>query len=482
MTRAALTLLRELANEAGVEIDDRWERSSLALPGSFDFDWLDQLADEPGMVITAFLGALGALLRLGGDEPEQSERNAALSVAGSDRAQGEVLAATSGTELARAVVHEVTEFDVSYIESGWARTAAGLRRSVADDWAAVADRLRPGRVMIEDDTFELDAVATASKTHAAMPPVALRDERPDDDSGAIWDVLATICDAAAWTNVAVRVAREEGVLVALHGDQDPVVPVTPATARGGVRLLRWLTRTADANRDEALRYVLRLVTASTPDRLPDAVTVERLADRQRIAFSRDRAAEVQRAIADGHRDTVSSLDTAARDLAGVIDEANKAASATIVGVLGILALVAERPDALPKWLVLLAAAGATLGILVVLRSRCQHIADQESAIQRLKDRLKGDPLLPPDDLDAALSSVKSFGLARRAGRARRTIVLLGALSCGVAVAGAYWLTDSERGAEVLPNGTTTTAPTTPTTAQTTTTPATSQPTVSTSVP
>jgi hypothetical protein len=217
-----------------------------------------------------------------------------------------------------------------------------------------------------------------------------------------------------------------------------------------------------------LRYVLRLVTASAPDRLPDAVTVQKLAERQRIAFSRDRAAEVQRAIADGHRDTVSSLDTAARELADVIDEANKAASATIVGVLGILAFVAESPDALPTWLILLAAAAATLGILAVLRSRWQRIADQESAIQRLQDRLQSDPLLPPEDRDVALCSVGSFGLPARTTRTRRTIIVLGVLSCGVAVTGALWLT---RGAQAKENGpvpttTTTAAPTT--TASTTT--------------
>lgn len=424
MTRAALASLLDLARDAGVEVVDRWGGSTITLDDATKLDQLDMLAALPGIVVTAYLEVLHTPIRLGDAEPDQSERVAASSVAGSDRTQNEVLAARSGSEIVRLVAHAVEEIGVAYVERGWCRTVPGLLRSVADDWAGVADQLRPGSVTVDEHTFELVGVGVL-RDPTALPAVALVDDRPEGPAGEVWDILASVCDAAAWTNVADRVAREEEVLVGLHGDQGPIVPVTPSTARGGVRLLRWTTGTTDTNRDEALRYVLRLVTASAPDRLPDAVTVQKLAERQRIAFSRDRAAEVQRAIADGHRDTVSSLDTAARELADVIDEANKAASATIVGVLGILALVAESPDALPTWLILLAAAAATLGILAVLRSRWQRIADQESAIQRLQDRLQSDPLLPPEDRDVALCSVdrSAFRRERRAGVAQSSCLV-----------------------------------------------------------
>lgn len=441
MSAAAVTPLLELARDVHVEVTDRWGRSAITLAG-VELDRAIALAALPGMVVTALVGHQHEPIRVGNAPPDQAERATAVSAAGSDRTQAEVLSAATGSEVVRLIVTAVQEIEVAFVRRGWTRTFHGLEASLGEDWAAVADDLSAGQVDVEGFTFRL--VAEPGETRpAALPAVHLAEDRPDGSGGDVWDLLAAVCDAAAWTNIAEKVDRDEGVRVALHADQDPVIPVTPATARGGSRLLQWLTGTSDANRDEALRYVMRLVTASVPDRLPDARTVQKLAERQRIALSRDRAAEVQRAIADGHRDTVASLGVAARDLADVIDEANKASTATVAGVLGIVAIVARSPDALPTWLILAATVAATAGILAVLLSRRQRIGDQETAIARLLSRLRNDPLLPTEECDVAEQSVAAFDLPRRARRARRWIFALGAMSCAVAVAGALWLIDAD---------------------------------------
>lgn len=441
MTNAALSPLLDLARGANAEITDRWGKSSLTLFDGFDLDRLNELAEHDGYVVTAFLGQRRAAMRFDTGEPSPTELAEVAALAPNERVQSEILSATSSVEVLRLLRNEIVDVEVEYVRHRWARTTTGLRTSLADDWVGVADDLRAGPITVGDFTLMLRGNAER-RTPTALPAVIVDDPRPEPaDASEAWDALTAICDAAAWTNLADRVSRGDEIRVALHADQDPVVPVTLEASRGGAELFDWLTASKDSNRNEALRYVLRFVTASAPDRLPDATTVQKLAERQRIALSRDRAAEVQRAIADSHRDTMTSLTNASRELADVIDESNKATSATVVGVLGIIALVAKSPDALPAWLIVSATIAALLGVVAVLVSRHQRISDQETSLKRLLARIHDDPLLPDEDRLVAERSIADFDLLRRTKRARGTIIVLGAVSCALVIGAAIWLLD-----------------------------------------
>jgi hypothetical protein len=171
-----------------------------------------------------------------------------------------------------------------------------------------------------------------------------------------------------------------------------------------------------------------------------------------------RAAEVFRAVSEGQRATAELLQTAARSLADVVDDTATTGSATVVGVLGLLALVARNSSSLPGWLVVIAALAAVAGIAAVVQSRWSRIDEQEQAAVRVSRRLANDPLLPPREKAEAHTTIEAFGLASKAKAARWRIMALGAASCVVALGGAGWLVWS-----TSPNH-----PTTPTVTTTTT--------------
>ena len=229
------------------------------------------------------------------------------------------------------------------------------------------------------------------------------------------------------------------LLIALVEEEPTHRAVTPANSEGGLDLLKWVTATDDANRRESLRHDLTLTAASATATVPNATTVRKLAERQRIALTREHAAEVQRAITEGQRDTSAALRHASEELGRLLEETSRVAGATIVGVIGLVAFLARDADRLPDWLVGLATLVAVIGIGVVVRSYWSRVSDQEIAVQQLWDRLCSDPLVPDDDKKAVKDVIDAFGLQRRARSARRTIAGLAIAACLVAVAAAAWL-------------------------------------------
>jgi hypothetical protein len=272
------------------------------------------------------------------------------------------------------------------------------------------------------------------------------------------ETLAALADAAAWTQLAVRSTIDSGhLLVALHHDQDPAIEVNQEGVVGGVELLRWRLGDSPSNREEALRYVLRFVTASSAT-LPNANTVRTLSQRQFIALARDRAAEVVRSISDAQRTTADVLAKAIESLSSLVEDTTTTASATVAAVIGVVALVVQNGNVVPAWIILLATVVAAGGVVAVIASRWRRIQDQVDAIAVQQKRLDSDPLLPDDERSSITESLTSADINQRATTARKRIVILGATASAVALAAAMWL--------VARPGTSPASPTTPSTSTT----------------
>jgi hypothetical protein len=274
-----------------------------------------------------------------------------------------------------------------------------------------------------------------------------------------------MAEAAAWTQLAVcTTSASDRTFVALHHDQDPIIEVTLESVGGAVELLRWRMGDNAFNREEALRHVLRFVTASS-SLLPNARTVQRLAERQWIALARERAAEVFRAIADGQRSTADLLESASEALSKLVEDTTTTASATVAAVIGVVALVAQNAGLLPGWLIVLATLVAIVGVGAVVASRWQRIDDQEQAVVRLQNRLRDDPLLPPEELNSMKQAIDDAKITSRAKLARQRILALGIAAGVVASLAAVWLVTSHTSSPArLTPTTTTTSPPTPRTA------------------
>ena len=241
----------------------------------------------------------------------------------------------------------------------------------------------------------------------------------------------------------------------MHNDQEEVVEIRLDSVAGGVALLKWRMTDNQANREEALRHVLRFVTANAAV-LPNARTVQTLAERQYIALARDRAAEVFRAIAEGQRSTSELLENASESLSKLVEDTTTTASATIAAVIGVVALIVQNENLLPSWLILIATAVAVTGVVAVIASRWRRIQDQEDAVVRLRKRLDNDPLLPEDDRRAMDELIGDAKLDKRATAARQRIFALGAAASGVALAAAIWLVASPASSSKTSPSTTTT--------------------------
>ena len=275
------------------------------------------------------------------------------------------------------------------------------------------------------------------------------------------DALKALADAAAWTQLAAGSKGSAGeILLALHHDQDPVIKVDVSRVTGGLDLLVWRTKDDDANRDEALRHVFRVVTASS-GALPDAKTIQRLAERQRIALTRDRAAEVFRAIADGQRATAELLETSSTSFSTLIENTTNNAVATVAGVVGLVALLADKANVLPGWLVVTATVATVAGVIAVIVTRWHRVEDAKTSAERLVHRLRNDPLLPEDEEGALVAAVEGFDFAARAKSTQVTIAAVGAVACLVAIFAAGWLVHEVVVGTVSTTTTTTVPSTTP---------------------
>jgi hypothetical protein len=431
----------DLADRHGAPLVDRWGRSHVIIDDGVDLEELHHLSRRNGYTITAFLSEERIVVPIGERLPDPADQARAAALATFDRVRNEVTDAGNGTAIVEILYNDIDEIEVAYSRPGWARTVDALNASLQEDWPNVADNLHADTVEVGGHQIALRHIVSEKEGPKNSLPITIPNgPRPSvSDATTVWDALVAVGHAAAWTNLAVATSRRGSeVLLALHHDQDPTIELTLTNAAGGVDLFRWWTASEDGNREEALRHVLRLVTAARST-LPDPRVVLRLAERQHIALTREHAAEVHRAITEGQRDTAAAMKDATDAFGDLIEESTRTANATVVAVLGLIALVARSADDLPEWLVGAVALAAVAGVVAVVQSRLSRIADQEQLVERLRRRLENDPLLPDDDRAAAINHLGDFDLAARAARARRIVLCLGASAAIVVCAAAVWL-------------------------------------------
>jgi hypothetical protein len=151
--------------------------------------------------------------------------------------------------------------------------------------------------------------------------------------------------------------------------------------------------------------------------------------------------EVERAIADGRQRTAAGLEAAGSSLGGYVDDTTRAAQASLVASLGIVALVAQQSDALPGWLVLAVTAVAVLGVASLARTRWRRVGHLVTAVGYLAADLgaERDPLLPQTERVELEARVATFDLRSQARSARQHIVAFGGLSVVVMILAAMWV-------------------------------------------
>lgn len=457
MSSADVDRLLDLAADYGAEVVDRWGRSAATLLGSIDIDRLADVADLPNFSVQLLFGDDDRPLTLSRNTPDLGEVADLRGFAANERESAELGAARSPVDVARLFADRLGGAFIEYARPGWARTSAAFLDAARSDWTEVARDLSAGSALIAG--YAVQTVRVPSPN----PPGALPAFTVEGETGVpeVDTAVAALADAAAWTQLAVASSTSAGdVVLALHHDQDPVVRVDLTRVAGGLELLLWRMADDDASRDEAVRYVFRLVTVSS-GALPDAKTVRRLAERQRIALTRDRAAEVFRAIADGQRITAESLEASSTSFSNLVENTTTNASATVVGVVALVALLADKVGILPSWLVVAAAAAAVAGVVALIVARCRRIDDAKRALGRLLERLRDDPLLPPDERGALIKAVEDFNIAGRAKNTQRAVVGIGSAACVVAISAAGWLVlRVDTSNKMPPSGTTTTSSTT----------------------
>jgi chemotaxis protein histidine kinase CheA len=446
-----------LAARYDAQVIDQWGRSTTTVHGSMDIDELAEVANLPHYRVQLLLGNDDRPLSLSGDVPDATEMADLQTFAANERERAELAAAHSPIDVARQLADRVEGAFIEYARLGWARTSAAFIQAANHRWAEVVRDLSAGSAMIGEVAVKTALLRPHNRSEG-LPVFTVESATgiPEVDS-----TLEVLADAAAWTQLAAgSTASTSGeILLALHHDQDPAVAVDLTRVAGGLDLLLWRAKDNDASRDEALRYVLRLVTASS-DALPNAKTVQRLAERQYIALTRDRAAEVFRAIADSQRATADLLETSASSFSTLVENTTNNAVATVAGVVGLVALLADKAHILPSWLVAAAAAATVAGVIAVIVTRWRRVDDAMHSSERLLTRLRDDPLLPADELAPLVSAVEGFDFASRAKTTQVTIVGVGAVACIVAILAAGWLVEARGTATTIMTTTTTAPPTT----------------------
>lgn len=430
--------LQRIAEHAGACVRRRWGSVSSILPPTVDLDDLRVAAEANGYDVVGSFGADDVELSISGASPADQDIHRLLHLAGTPGDENRLGSAANGWVIAAEVLNEeLRSLEVWYRRLNWCSDVETLRTLMSDDWLVVAENIVEGTVYVGDVAITLERLLHDTNA-PILGPVSARPESLGVEQ-EVWDAFASLADAAAWRCIAVQERRDsEGLRLALHSDQSAVIPVAPRDAGGGVQLLKWLLSAPEGDRAESLRHVLRLVTANSTH-LPPARTVQTLAERQRMALSRERAADVQRAISEGRARTSKALAEASSELAKQADDTVRAVQATVLAAIGVVAFTAEHIELLPRWLLLLVAAVALAGIIVLLLSRWRRVGELGDAVQEHQQQLEDDPLLPADDRCSLINSVKGFDVQRKVGQARFTVCSLGALATSVVVVATGWL-------------------------------------------
>lgn len=453
MTAAADDLLA-IAQKHGCSVVDEWGKSQVTLPGNIDLAVLRDSARKSELRLVARLG--GGLEEfqlsdtpLGGGVADGVARYG--RTATDERA---IRAAQSGWQLADVLADQLLEIDVAVLKPNWCRTLDVLEDQVRTNFLIVLDRMTSDKVQAGVHSLAL-SINEAAETQVRSP----RTQRPSEpgDSQRLWDSVGLLGDISAWRAIAAGERREDHDLkLVLIGDTPIETNLEIERSGGGLELLRWTTATSDANRIEALNHVLRFVTATSSE-LPRAQSVVALAERHRIALSRENAAEVQRAIADGRDQTRNQLSAAHKDLTSYVEDTSKSVQATVIGSIGVVALVARNAGLLPWGLLVLVAVVAIAGLVASVLGRWKRLAEIEQSVQLLRDTLQNDPLLPASDRDEYLGRITDFDLKGKTKSARITLVVLTALAVVVICSATGWLVDTD-GSSGSETTTTTTIP------------------------
>ncbi|WP_108667984.1 hypothetical protein [Euzebya rosea] len=417
-----LDLLEQIASRNGVMLTDGWGETVVRwMVDGFDSDDVAD-AQAVGLVVSVALDGLPRRLQIDDGEPDADDLDAVLALlsVASDRTEAE--SSASRRELVGVVSDRVVEIEVAVRRRGWARTRDALIDAVVS---------RPAQVL--EDVKAVGSVACGSES------VAVADVRrhDGDPQGWLWELAGMIDDAAGWQDVSAARRRDgDVVLLALRRDADPSIRLgIDAAVSGGRRLADWVIATDDPNRLEALRFVLTQVTVGSPGSmsLPAADGVRELAERYRIALAQENAAAVAAAAAASHETALAALTDARRAVDAEVSSALKGAGAVIGAVVAAASLIVRNTTVFPD--------GAIAVVVIVLVTvevamfigAWSRIDDGLDALERRRERIRRDPLLPEEDRQRALASADAGEVSRRALVARASAGLLTLLTCGAVI-------------------------------------------------
>ena len=407
-------LLEAYAAEVGASLTELWGRLALMHEGPFDLDRLRELVESDDFVAIGRFGAdLDVELYLSPEAPSDVDLRELQSVVATENERRALLNPADCWVAAKVAQRILTEVEVRYDRANWCPSLQTFQELLGSNWMQIADSLVHADITVGTVTIPLRRVSGTTSDLILEPTYA----RPatDGPERQVWDATVALADTTAWRQVAVdEVRSSNGLKVAFHRDQAPVIPLNPTQAPGGLAVWKWLHATDDANRDEALRHILRLLTASVVQ-VPSGASAVALAERYRIALSHDKAAEVQRAIGEGRVLTSTGLRDARQSLSSYTEDTVKTAQASVVAATGLVALVARNAAALPEWLLVMVTAMAIVGVGTLIFNRWRRIGDLGSDVEALELALSEEksPLLPEMERTELVRGLNKFNAARK---------------------------------------------------------------------
>lgn len=427
----------EAAASCAVDFDDQWGSLTVDFPSPVDLSELKSLCEQHSYGAVAVFGEYEEHLVLteGVLSQEQLDAVADLAISADDKIA--VAATDDGWQVVARMAHQLSYIRVRHSRRNWCRSVERFEELVADDWLSVADNLSEDPILVGSCELLLELAAN-SEPKILIPSVP--DDPSDEETIRVATQLSQLADLAAWRNIAVSEVRQQGhLLLALCQDQPPEVSVSLEDVVGGLELWRWLTSDEDANRNEALRYVLRFQT-SISRQLPRARDVKTLAERHRMALARENAAEVYRAIEESERRTVDALLDAKRRLSQYVEETTKVFQGTVVAATGLAVLIVRTEGTVPDWLLWLVAVAAVTGLTLLGWSRCTSAGELAGDVTALGNSLAANPLLPDEEGQQLKDEISGSDTEARKKRVQMIVGALGLFSACIIVATVFWLT------------------------------------------
>ena len=429
--------LVDAATTYEVGFDDQWGSLTVEFPSSVDLSELRALCQRHSYGAVAVFGEYEDHLTLTEDTLSREQLNAISDLAISAEDQVAVAAMDDGWQVVARMAHHLRFIRVRHSRRNWCHSIERFEELVANDWLDVADNLSEDPILVGGCKLLLDLAAN-SEPGILVPSVP--EDPSDEDAIRLAMQLLQLADLAAWRNIALAEVRHDGqLLLALCQDQPPEVRVNLEDVVGGLDLWRWLTSDEDANRNEALRYVLRFQT-SISRQLPRARDVKTLAERHRMALARENAAEVYRAIEESERRTADALLDAKRRLSQYVEETTKVFQGTVVAATGLAVLIVRTEGTVPDWLLWMVAMAAVSGLALLGWSRCSSVGELVRDVISLGNSLAANPLLPSEESQQLRDEISGSDTVGRKKRVQLIVGALGVFSACIIVATVCWLT------------------------------------------